>query len=754
MELKLLLEELKIRELLESKLGGEVQIVASIHKDKESFQVQLTESLSQLQDLREKLVEERSKNSSLSIQSQESIDKLQSQFTQQINDLRLKHSQEISELKLEQKGVIIIKDQDIKTKQKTIDELRGTIRISQNNLNELNEKIRKNEDEILKLSNKTKNLEQNLEIEKQKSSQLLLSGNEEFDKIKQHDQQIIKNLQEQITQANSILINTQNQSKAEIKTIKDQFQAKIDSLERSMIEKSTTDENELNKQLEQHNIVISLEHNLRIVREEYEADKERSIEERNQINKRYQNEINELNLKFKEERKELENEIKELKEINEKNLEKIKKLKLEFDQKILELNAEWEKRILNQQLKSNSSSPSHNNENEENKYKEIIKTLKEKNEKLKNKFKDEQREHEEEIRKLTDDMAKRSITEKDNNKNNQLEEVEELREEITQLEKELQEKEEKYSKLKLDIEIIKRNSSIQIEELKTELQSKNEIESKFAAKEADHQYALQAERKIRDQLQVRLRDFENKLENLQSETDKYYAEEEKNREQRLKELNAIPDSKKNMRSILEEKYNYEAKVKSLERELQNQKNLLNELESAFANKLESLIGTIDSEYEKRDKLEVENRALIIRLDEVEDLLVEETKIRRHLEREFVDLAQKNMELELELLEETKTQMKLKEEVAAKLDGFCNTLDAMYDKQTDLQEEKKKYEIMVEDLEQKLLDEARLRVELNEKLATEAELRSQLEYNFMDKLEKLSLLLVSEREGSTYEDVEA
>jgi hypothetical protein len=75
---------------------------------------------------------------------------------------------------------------------------------------------------------------------------------------------------------------------------------------------------------------------------------------------------------------------------------------------------------------------------------------------------------------------------------------------------------------------------------------------------------------------------------------------------------------------------------------------------------------------------------------------------------------------------------------------------MYDDQMALQAEKQELAETVADLEQKLIEAATVRMELNERVKLEAEARQTLESTLVTKLERLSMLVMSERDGSTYD----
>jgi hypothetical protein len=92
------------------------------------------------------------------------------------------------------------------------------------------------------------------------------------------------------------------------------------------------------------------------------------------------------------------------------------------------------------------------------------------------------------------------------------------------------------------------------------------------------------------------------------------------------------------------------------------------------------------------------------------------------------------------VEETEYQTGLKRDFASQLQIFCTQLDSMYDRQSQLVMQKEELEQTIDDLEQKLLEEARFKIDLNEKLAAEVQLRLELEGDFIQKLEKLSDML--------------
>jgi len=85
-----------------------------------------------------------------------------------------------------------------------------------------------------------------------------------------------------------------------------------------------------------------------------------------------------------------------------------------------------------------------------------------------------------------------------------------------------------------------------------------------------------------------------------------------------------------------------------------------------------------------------------------------------------------------------------------LEKFCTSLNTMYDEQMALQAEKQQLVETVSEMEQKLIEAATLRMELNERVKLEAEARQNLEATFVGKLERLSMLVMAEREGSTYD----
>jgi len=93
---------------------------------------------------------------------------------------------------------------------------------------------------------------------------------------------------------------------------------------------------------------------------------------------------------------------------------------------------------------------------------------------------------------------------------------------------------------------------------------------------------------------------------------------------------------------------------------------------------------------------------------------------------------------------------IQEEFAVQLEKFCTSLNTMYDEQMALQAEKQQLVETVSEMEQKLIEAATLRMELNERVKLEAEARQNLEATFVGKLERLSMLVMAEREGSTYD----
>merc|ERR1712137_1452578 len=236
--------------------------------------------------------------------------------------------------------------------------------------------------------------------------------------------------------------------------------------------------------------------------------------------------------------------------------------------------------------------------------------------------------------------------------------------------------------------------------------------------------ALAEEKNLRTQFQNRLHEAEKKL-----------------REVRLQEIQS--GKKGDVKILMEEKHLLEDRIEGLRRELQEQGKVRTELESAFSEKLASLINTIDDLYDKRSLLEKENKNLGNQLEETQSLLMEEAKRSKDLETKVMEVMEEQMRLQNELVDEMQQQTIMKEDFASQLQMFCSQLDSMYDKQLQLSMEKQELESNVDELEQKLLDETKYRVELNERLAQEATLRAELEDNFVTKLQQLSSLLLED-----------
>merc|ERR1712039_517552 len=104
------------------------------------------------------------------------------------------------------------------------------------------------------------------------------------------------------------------------------------------------------------------------------------------------------------------------------------------------------------------------------------------------------------------------------------------------------------------------------------------------------------------------------------------------------------------------------------------------------------------------------------------LMIENARHIKDMERRLIESIEEQMKLQNELVEETQQQTALKEDFASQLQMFCTQLDATYDKQAELSIHNGELEQTIDELEQKLIDETKFRMELNERLARETELR--------------------------------
>lgn len=340
-------------------------------------------------------------------------------------------------------------------------------------------------------------------------------------------------------------------------------------------------------------------------------------------------------------------------------------------------------------------------------------------------------------------------------------EILDLQKDVKSLEEELESKDAKIARLKAEHSLTVASMQAQIDELGTEGRSPARAEGegihtqvkdlRTRLKEASEK--LEAEKGIRDQLQTRLRSAETELSTLQRSVREGEAEASRLQASRLEELSSTPASTKSVKRLVEQKHLLEDKVLTLTKKLSEQEDAQGELELAFSDRLNSLISTIDEENEKRANAEKKHKKTLARLDEAEMKLIEEAQAKRGLEMKIEELTAIQVKLEQELLEEAEVQNSLKEAFAVKLDEFCQTLDQMYDKQMEIQGEKDQLAAAVESLEGKILEETKARMAAQAELRDEVEVRQELESTFIDKLEKLSLLVMQEANASSYEDLQ-
>jgi hypothetical protein len=272
-----------------------------------------------------------------------------------------------------------------------------------------------------------------------------------------------------------------------------------------------------------------------------------------------------------------------------------------------------------------------------------------------------------------------------------------------------------------------------------------QLRDALQARDAAAAAVREEERGLRAALQRQVREREEQLDGLRRLREKEQEEQQARQLQRAQELAGL--SAKDLRGLAEQKNFLEDELRRALADLSRERRAQAERAAQAqeeAERLAALVEAVAVEAQGRSLAETARRALQARLDEAEAALADAEEEKERLEGRLV-------EQERELLAEAQAQTQLREEFAAQLAQFCESLDAMYDARAQLQDEKEALQGALDELEQKLLDEASLRVDLDRRLQQEAQLRQELEDNFVEKLEKLSLLIMAEREGSTYDE---